>query len=883
MNVLANVQFNFFPCKRTHFHATLKIYRLFLSMTYRLRLFSLSVLSVVLFSGCGSAAPQGAPVIPVIPPPATTTVMDLPMLSDAQLTATTTGFGAGINYQAPTATINPAIAADFDINTIKNLHDMETAYGFVFSPAELSYLAKNKFVEKNIMDTTIRPYSGGDNVREFSQLYAQVKGSTDIKQRGPQNALFYSSDVFFNSYNNLYTQLLKEMENTQFYPGMKSMTKAFYTDAVKHLDAATTYAEKAKWTKVRNYFVVPYAIFENVGQTLASDDYMKGGEMVDPNKVMADYAAADGKKDTYEKVSAFVKALQLDASSEKAVLSDLKQIYDPKDAQIPAVFADEYEAYARQENVTFNVDFTQFTPRGSYTSSSLRRQYFRGLKWYIMLPFFVKSQPLTTYSFAITQLMAENPSAFKSYDKLESTIDFLVGSSDDLMPVDYLQALAAGKGSSDPAKLAMDSLVKARNPMIKDLAAQYPTSGTVSSADVLLKTKGMRFFSGKFIIDSYWTGFMTQGDEAIRPGYSQKLPPMASSLEVMTLLGSDYARTQIPKLDFYSPSTSVALDQALQELKAQNATLTEADWSKNIYMGWLRTIKSLFTWQHDNKDRLPAFMHSVAWEAKTLMTATAWWTELRHATILYAKQSFAEMGAGGDDSCDTRKIPAPPKAYIEPQLEAYARLSFLSKRTYEGLKEMGFELNNLYRLERFIRLMDKVQVYTQKELGNTTLHEATMATSRPDPTDPKKTCTEYALKDASDWEALRLGLTEDLEASIPTPVEGPVLDAKDRRTALVADVHTGGDSLNPTKILYEGVGVPSVIFTAVNDANGPRLTVGFVSSQYEFTEAYGGKRLTDEAWQTHFYDGTDPYNAYAYTDKKTWPQQNPWYAPLNVK
>ena len=65
-------------------------------------------------------------------------------------------------------------------------------------------------------------------------------------------------------------------------------------------------------------------------------------------------------------------------------------------------------------------------------------------------------------------------------------------------------------------------------------------------------------------------------------------------------------------------------------------------------------------------------------------------------------------------------------------------------------------------------------------------------------------------------------------------------------------MHTGQDSSYPARILYEATGVPYVILAAVSDANGPRLTIGFTSSHYEFTELYGGQRQTDEKWQENF-------------------------------
>ena len=796
-------------------------------------------------------------------------------------TATPSGFGNDVAYSAPDAKIDPAVSKDFNVGDIKNIADMEKAYGFKFSAVELKMLAANKFVIKDMTDTSIRPSSGRrEDDREFSDLYGTVSGPNDYKARAPQNAVFYSADVFTNAYNNIYTELLKEMENTVFYPAMTDLSKQFYNAADAHLAAATTASDKNKWTKIRNYFVVPYAIFETAAQPLSADSYRNpDGSEKDPAKVQADYQKQDATVDTYDNAAAFVEKMELDDVSKKAVLSDLKNAYDAANAVTPAIFFKEYKDYADKTKIDFQVDFTQFTPRATYTSSSLRRAYFRGMKWYIMLPFFVKSADLTNYAFGISQLMAENPVQAKDYDRLESAIDFMVGGSDDLMPVDYLKALDAAKNAPDKEAMIMDYLTKAHNPKIKDLPAYYPSVGEVQSADVLLDTKGMRFFSGKFILDSYWTGQLTQGDEAPKPGYDQKLPPMASSLEVMGLLGSDYAKSQIPKLDFYKPTNSRAIDKAMKDLATENATYTDADWMKNLYTGWLWTIKGLFDWQKTNLKSLPQFMQSVAWQAKVLQNASGFWTELRHATILYAKQSFAELGGGGP-GCDPRKVPAPPKGYVEPQLLAYARLIYLAKKTDAGLTEQGYKLNNLGPLENFITLMGTIQDYAKKELQNAKFDEKVISSTGPDPDNADKTCTTYSIDGSSDWENIRLVITNGLMSSLPVPVEGPVLFAKDKRAAILADVHTGGDQANPRRILYEGIGVPYVIFTAVEDANGPRLTVGFTYSHYEFTKLYGGQRMTDEDWQKNFYKDGDTFDAFNYVAKSLKPAVNYWYKIL---
>ncbi len=90
--------------------------------------------------------------------------------------------------------------------------------------------------------------------------------------------------------------------------------------------------------------------------------------------------------------------------------------------------------------------------------------------------------------------------------------------------------------------------------------------------------------------------------------------------------------------------------------------------------------------------------------------------------------------------------------------------------------------------------------------------------------------------------------------------------------AVVADIHTDKDG----GVLEEGTGVPRVIFVAVKDANGPRLTVGFTYSQYE---TIGSERLTDETWQNNFYTDSGDYSI-TYKPKSAWPNINPWFQEL---
>ncbi len=788
-------------------------------------------------------------------------------------------FGESISYNDPKdIKINKDISEKFKIDEITNLTDIEEAYDIKFSEPDLKYLEENKFLIKNLLETNIRPKDNDDHHnygREFVGLYGAIYGGSE-QDRAPHNTVFWTSDVFMHSYNLLYTELLKEIENKYFYQNMLELSEKFYNDANNKIETET---DKEAWIKIRNYFAIPYIILKNVTHRPENIYNYKDpttGEWLDPFIVEENYKEEDKNTDTKEKIIAFAKTLDIDQESKDKIIKDLEIVYDAEGTDTPTIFEEEYKTLETKYGIKYKIDYSQFTPRSHYTGSSLRRQYFRAMKWYIDTPFFIRSAKLTDYAFKITKLLAENEKQLTDYNQLESTINFLVGTSDDLMPIDYIKSLESTKDSADREKDILKYLTTIKTPKIKSLAAEY-NNYSVDPTQLILGTKGMRFFSGKFIIDSYWTDYLTQGDEDIQEGYTQKLPPMASSLEVMTLLGSDYAKTQIKSLDFYK-NHNEAIDQAIKELEEETNSIDKKVWQENVYYGWLYTIKGLFTFEKNYKDSLPQFMSSDNWAIKTLMSASGFWTELRHATLLYAKQSFAEMGGGAGD-CNEDPLPEPPKGYIEPQLLTYYRLHSLSKKTLEGLKAEGFELKNTEPLEDFIKLMDLVISYTEKELDNTKFNEKTIILEEKDISEPDGICRYHQVEE-SDWENIRAEILNGLIASKPIYTDGENVSVKDKRVAIISDVHTGGDRNNPRKILYEGIGVPKVIFVAVKDINGPRLTVGFTYSHYEFTKEYGGKRLTDEEWQENFYNNEDPYFPYIFKELKSWPKHSFWYNPI---
>jgi hypothetical protein len=226
--------------------------------------------------------------------------------------------------------------------------------------------------------------------------------------------------------------------------------------------------------------------------------------------------------------------------------------------------------------------------------------------------------------------------------------------------------------------------------------------------------------------------------------------------------------------------------------------------------------------------RFPAFMQTSAWARKELNTALGSWTELKHDTILYAKQVMAEMG-GGDDS-------EPPKGYVEPNPEAFSRLLALDQMTEQGLQQRGI-LSDVTKgnLENLAGLLTFLKSSSETELAGGQLS-----------TDDYNRIRYIG----GEMEALTLaasdreGTTQDYR------------DLSDQKAALIADVATGPSKNGGLDALEEAIGQPSLIYVALPD-QPYRVAIGAVYSYYEFT-VDTSQRMTDEQWQAQIASGASP-------------------------
>jgi hypothetical protein len=335
--------------------------------------------------------------------------------------------------------------------------------------------------------------------------------------------------------------------------------------------------------------------------------------------------------------------------------------------------------------------------------------------------------------------------------------------------------------------------------------------------EVLEKTKGMRFMGQRFIPDSYMFQHLVfpevlgyTGGAAAKPfTYADGVRCYPRGLDVMSILDSARAKTILIE---QGDTDYVNFWLQFDKLKAEFDAFDLQDWNRNLYWSWLYALRALIG---EFGQGYPNFMRTEAWEKKELNAALASWTQLRHDTILYAKQSYTPRATG---------IPPEVSGYVEPVPEFYGRLLALTRMTRQGLS--NFNALSAQAEERLMNLEDiltRLIEIANKELTNQILS-------------------------GDDYAYIR---------QFGKVLEGAVIGVEETgvKTTLVADVHTHTAEGN---VLEEGVGYVDLIIVACpvpprllgEDKSGGSiyLAVGPVLSYYEFKHPMSD-RLTDEAWR----------------------------------
>jgi hypothetical protein len=630
---------------------------------------------------------------------------------------------------------------------------------------ELSPEEESLLIENGFVVTAPVP---GD-FREFYQIYESWRYS--------EQPVFITTDSMLHVYHLLFDKLLRDLETRRFIPILEVLTEIMLETSQAQLDAlrGTTLEEPAR----RNL-----AFFAVAAQLLEMD-------------------------------------LQTPPEVADLVESELALIEAHSDPSVSPIW-DREELDPDKKLIE---DYSQYVPRGHYTRSDDLKRYFKTMMWYGRLTFRLREPFETQRALLITHALRtssapDGNSAEKLWSWIYEPTVFLVGKADDLSYFEY-GALSDSIFGSDPSLEAFgdSALIDA----FLEAGDQLPPPQVNSMwvwiwEDTEEATKGYRFMGQRFTIDAYVFGQMIWR----KVGTMANPRGLPKAMDFFAALGSEEALSLLEEM---GENEYENFDAQMEKVQGELAALQEDTWTENVYWSWLYALQPIIEAKGES---YPEFMRTQAWTRKDLNTALGSYTELKHDTILYAKQVMAEMGGGPMDI---------PKGYIEPNPEAFARLKALAEMTRDGLADRNLlDEAMLTNLENLIDLLGFLKETSEKLLWGEELTE-----------------DDYARINffGGELEALTVAAAD---------CEGETWecgDLQDQQAALVADIATGiGPDSPGLVVLEEAIGQPTPIYVILPDSPH-RIGVGAVFTYYEF-EVPADSRMTDEDWQAQVAAGTNP-------------------------
>jgi hypothetical protein len=686
------------------------------------------------------------------------------------------------HYSSEEITINPhtpQYSLPLDLSTIVNYDSIDSV--FTLTDQQKVLLRSNGFF-----------------VRDFGAQNDTIEPYNYLKNRNIP--IFVTSDTLLHLYHILFDQTLKGIEERELFDDILALSLALYDKSRQEYD---TFSDPDLMEAARRnvgFFGVALSLLQT-----PIDGYDNSENITTVSFSIPTYVQDNVTKE--------ISSIEAHAGFEDSSLFHYKE------------------------------DYSQYQPRGHYTQTEKLKRYFKAMMWYGRIAFLLRGSDIINdndakiatiqaclISTALPSVTTHAESVEKIWNRIYVVSAFFVGSADDLIPFEYLTTITEVFGTqfnttefTNETKMMdlLGKLAQLRSPQIYggtgNVGIQPPFTKEQLN-EVLEKTKGMHLLGQRFIPDSYMfqnlvsptTSRYTGSGIPFSYGMGQRIMPRG--LDIMTLLGSTRARAI---LDAEGDSAYEFYDRQIDALSTNFSSLNVTEWNRNLYWGWLYALKPLLG---TFDTRYPSFMQSDAWADKELQTTLASWTELRHDTILYAKQSYTPR---------ITSVPPEEKSvvgYVEPVPEFYQRILALTMMTRTGLTSLKvLNTTETLRFNSLETLLSRLLSISTDELEGKELND-------------------------SDYSFIR-GFGVELDRIVSG------VNTQGKETTIVADVHT---DTNTELVLEEGVGYVDLMIVAYKSPDGQIIAgAGPVLSYYEFKQSMSD-RLTDEQWKQQLKNGQQP-------------------------
>ncbi len=683
-------------------------------------------------------------------------------------------------YEEVSVNITPKVPA---YSVSQNLSNVINAGNFNFSDAVKSLLVKNAFV--------VKPSSYNN---EFFPLYESNRYS--------YTPSFITTDSMLHNYHLMFDFLLKQLEEQKLAVELKQLNVSMLSESLSQYNSL-------KGTEWEN------AAKRNVGF------FAVGSKLLDSSVSVPSIV-----KNEVEQELALIDAHQgISKSPVMNIGGGQDMIINTPQGPLPLEALKE--------------DYSQYIPRGHYDKTEQLKAYFKSMMWYGRLTFRMKNDDEIKSALLIT-IALNQESNRNSWNMIYTPINFFVGKSDDITYYQFKDLAEEIYGgdiilqtmSTDKNKFA--SFVEATKTLDPPQINSMPIFEASFQSDREKEIKGFRFMGQRFTIDASIfqrliyreVGDKTKSCQEYKPEEASCLTGarcLPKGLDIPAAMGSDEAINIVKAM---GETQYACYPENMSKMDDYLSGLSTEVWTQNLYWGWLYQLRPLLD---EKLSGYPTFMQNSAWARKDLNTFLGSWAELKHDTILYAKQVYAELGGGGFEEKDDR-------GYVEPNPYVYARLASLLKMTNEGLEIRGLLTPSMKdNLSKMEQLAMSLKTISEKELNN-----------------EKLTDEEYELIRSYGGQLEHFWF--EINKDEPQYKELGQRDFLDQNpAAIVADVATDPNG----QVLEEGTGKIYEIYVVVPIDGELRIAKGGVYSYYEFTWPMSD-RLTDKKWREILNSGQAP-------------------------
>ena len=667
---------------------------------------------------------------------------------------------------------------------------------------------------------------------EWVKVYNKIAWDNSEFERNPASSILITNDLLLHSFHKLFDNTLKYYEQTISRDTIKDLSQNLFEKFANLAKNETDAELKETYEFLAAYWAVPAAIL------VEKEDLKIVPHYDEAKDERLEWTVKDDEQlRNIIRENAKQYLSKLDSTDQELMSSILEQIFSANETII-----DPFLANYSPDFVVINQimqDYTQFTPRSHYTDNAELKTYFMAMKWLMREKFYFGDDKLVNAALVMVNNITDEDTVrlWELSAKIKKLIwwddDLTLESLTDWMKENEMNSVEAIKNITEEQKAELFKLVPQK---IQSTAYSTESQMEISSDDAKDMTAGFVFFGEKFTLDSYLFDLTTAGSAEFEYEY---MPNKQTALIVPDILenNSDAAEMVdlwmtakttkwdvLENLEFtqYSSYSSVRQD-AVQKLRKELETTTIMD---TVYHKWIDMIGYLI---NEAEENAPYFKLDPVYKLKNLVTYMGSYTELKHDTLLYVKQSYAELWWWGLAECSIEVNPPllpVPKWYIEADIDVLNKLIELNNETKSDFSELDNSV--LANFVAFDEFLNKMKSILEQQMNNEVISD-------------------------EDFEYMRTAFDKLWDITFPF-VNGWVTQ-KEMRSALIADIFTS-EGWNP---LYEAVGRPAVMLVMIDDANGKRIARGPVFTHYEFYDSDNvvdakWSRLNDIQWQAA-YDG----------------------------